>query len=71
MARIQLNDRYHRGVAVFERDGDYATLTFQTTKNIPATLQYELEGERWRITYIKSSDYVEGVLTLGLERING
>lgn len=69
--RIQLNDRYHQGVAVFERTGDKATLTFQTKRNIPASLQYNLDGERWRIAYITKSDYVADVLTLGLERMNG
>jgi hypothetical protein len=69
--RIQLDDRYHRGVAVFEQTGNYATLTFQTKNKIPLTLQYELAGERWRITHIKNSDYVPNVVTLGLEKISG
>lgn len=67
--RIKLNDRYHKGTAVFESDGDNATLTFMTKNKIPLNLKYELEDSAWQVTSVTASDYVDGVVTLGLEKI--
>lgn len=67
--RIKLNDRYHQGTAVFEVADDRATLTFMTKNKIPLNLKYDLEGAIWKVTSVTNSEYVDNVVTLGLERI--
>ena len=67
--RIKLDDRYHKGTAVFEPNGDNATLTFMTKNKIPLNLRYELQDSTWQVTSVTASDYVDNVVTLGLEKI--
>lgn len=67
--RIMLNDRFHKGKAEFESNGDTATLMYISDIKPPLNSRYLLEGVNWKVVSIENSNYVSGVIKLGLEKV--
>jgi hypothetical protein len=67
--RIQLNTRLFKGTAVYEDYGDTGLLVYQSTVIPPLNSKYDIEGKIWRVSSVTASDYVEGVIKIGLEKV--
>ena len=69
MEKIELNDRLFKGPAVFEDEGNYATLTYKTNVLPPLNSKYEINGSTWKLISITPSEYVANIYMFRLEKI--
>lgn len=72
--RISLNDRYIKGNVAFDDYGDKARLSYIKTSGyipLPLGAQYDLNGKKWRVVAVNTSNYNDFVVNVDLELING
>jgi len=71
--RFSLNDRYIRGTVAFDDYGDKARLSYinRGLPKLPLNVQYDIEGKKWRVVAVDTSDYNSFVTNVNLELISG
>ena len=67
--RISLDNRLFKGTAVFEENGDRASLFYKSSIKPPVNSRYEINGSTWKVVNITDSDYVKDVINIELEKI--
>lgn len=57
MLKFTLNDRYIKGKVAFQNNGTTAVMSYFGEPKLPINAEYEIDGEKWQVVQVRSSDY--------------
>jgi hypothetical protein len=66
MIRFKINDRYIKGTVAFERFDDKAIMSYVGTSKLPTNAQYTIEGEKWQVVQVRTSNYNPNVINVDM-----
>lgn len=66
MLKFILQDRYIKGTVAFQNNGNTAIMSYVGEPKLPINAQYDIDGHKWQVIQVRSSDYNPQVTNVDL-----